>query len=216
MKLLLLLLAISFSLAAQKDFLTADEVDQIRLVQEPNLRLELYTKFARLRVDLLKQLVAKEKTGRSSMIHDQLEQYTKIIEAIDTVADDALRRKVDVSLGLKKVVELEETMLAELKRIEEAQPKDLARYDFVLKTAIETTQDSLELGQGDLATRGRAIAEKDATQRKEREAAMTTADKEQKVEAEKKSGEAERKGGRRPPTLLKKGERPKDPPPPQD
>ncbi|MBY0373914.1 MAG: hypothetical protein K2Q23_07955, partial [Bryobacteraceae bacterium] len=165
---------------------------------------------ARLRIDLLKQLVAREKAGRSSMILDQLEQYTKIIEAMDTVADDALRRKVDLTLGMQKVVPLQEAMLGELKRIEEAQPKDLARYDFVLKTAIETTQDSLELGQGDLAQRGRAVAEKDATQRKEREAMMTTADKEQKAEAEKKSGEAERKTGRRPPTLLKKGEKPKE------
>ena len=211
MKLILVGLTMALALAAQKDFLTADEVDQIRLVQEPNLRLELYGKFARLRIDLLKQLVAREKSGRSSMIHDQLEQYTKIIEAMDTVADDALRRKVDLTLGMQKVVPLQEAMLGELKRIEEAQPKDLARYDFVLKTAIETTQDSLELGEGDLAQRGRAVAEKDATQRKEREALMTVADKEQKAEAEKKSGEAERKSGRRPPTLLKKGEK-KDPP----
>lgn len=210
MKLIVVGLTMALALAAQKDFLTADEVDQIRLVQEPNLRLELYGKFARLRIDLLKQLVAREKAGRSSMIHDQLEQYTKIIEAMDTVADDALRRKVDLTLGMQKVVPLQEAMLGELKRIEEAQPKDLARYDFVLKTAIETTQDSLELGQGDLAQRGRAVAEKDATQRKEREAMMTTADKEQKAEAEKKSGEAERKTGRRPPTLLKKGEKPKE------
>lgn len=210
-KLMGLLLALALLAPAQKDFLTADEVDQVRLIQEPNLRLELYAKFARLRIDLLKQLVAKEKAGRSSMIHDQLEQYTKIIEAIDTVADDALRRKVDITLGMQKVVPVQENMLGELKRIEESQPKDLARYDFVLKTAIETTQDSLELGQSDLVTRGKAVADRDTTQRKEREALMTTADKEQKAEAEKKSGETERKG-RRPPTLLKKGERPKDPP----
>lgn len=211
MKTLVLLLAAALSLSAQKDFLTADEVDQVRLAQEPNMRLELYTKFARLRMDLIKQLVAKERAGRSALIHDQLDQLTKIIEAIDIVVDDALRRKVDLTMGIKTVVNVEEKLAAELKRIEESQPKDMARYDFVLKMAIETVNDSLEMSQGDLVARGRAVSEKEAADRKERQALLTTADKEQKAESEKKSGEAERKSGRRPPTLMKKGERPKDP-----
>ena len=168
MRLLLIALVLAGGLCAQKDFLTPDEVDQVREAQDPNLRLGLYTKFAKLRLDLLKQLMSKEKAGRSIMIHDQLDQYTKIIEAIDTVADDALRRKVDVTVGIADVAKAEKLMLMELEKMNEAQPKDLARYEFALKTALETTQDSLELTEQDLQTRGRTAIERQATEKKER------------------------------------------------
>lgn len=206
MRLLLIAALWTTALAAQKDFLTADEVDQVREMQEPNQRLVLYTKFAKLRLDLLKQLLSKEKAGRSILIHEQLDQYTKIIEAIDTVVDDALRRKADLSLGIVEVAKAEKLMLLELERINELQPKDLARYEFALKSAVETTQDSLELTEQDLQTRGRTAIERQATEKKEREALLTPEDKKLKEESEKKSGEADRKT-KKAPTLKRKGEK---------
>src|SRR5688572_1076500 len=101
MRAALLCILLTAPLFAQtRDFLTTDEADQVRIAQEPNERLTLYAKFAKERLGMVEQLLSKEKAGRSLLIHDALEDYSDIIDAIDTVTDDALKRKTDVTLGL--------------------------------------------------------------------------------------------------------------------
>ena len=186
----------------QRDFLTPDESDQIREVQEPNERVKLYTKFAKQRIDMVKQAIAKEKAGRSGLIHNTLEDYTEIIEAIDKVAEDALKRKVDITLGMELVAKAERDMTAVLKKILESSPKDLTRYEYVLTTAIETTNDSIELSEMDLKDRSKNVQEASAKQKKEREALMSTKELEEKKVEEKKEASTQRKA----PTLRRKGE----------
>src|SRR5437763_9388974 len=151
MKILFGCLLLAGALAAQnRDFLTADEVDQIREAQEPNMRLTLYIKFAKERVELARSLVSKEKPGRSIMVHDALEDYAKILDAIDAVADEALAHKADLKIGLNAVAKGEKELLPMLQKIREAQPKDLERYDYALKNAIDSTSDSLQSAEEDL------------------------------------------------------------------
>jgi hypothetical protein len=198
--------------AQNRDFLTADEVDQIRLTQEPNARLKLYADFAKQRVKMVEQILSKEKAGRSAIVHETLEDYTKIIEAMDMVTDDALKRKADLTLGMAAIAEAEKEMLALLKKIRESEPKDLARYEFALDQAIETTADSLELAQEDLAKRGNAVDAKLAREKKEREAALTPSEREEQREARQKAEDA-KVNERKAPTLRRKGETPATPPP---
>ncbi len=195
--------------AQERDFLTSDEVDQIRDAQEPNMRLKLYIEFARQRVAVLQQYLSKDKPGRSALIHDTLEDYTHIIEAIDTVADDALGRKLPLNIGMKEVATAEGEMLATLQKIEDGAPKDMARYEFVLKNAIDTTSDSKELSEEDLHTRATEVAAEDKKEKQERKSLASDEDKKAKNSPEDKPGVI-KANGQKPPTLYKPGEKPPD------
>ena len=217
MKTLLCCLLLAAPVAAQHDFLSADEIDQIKEAQEPNLRLKLYADFAKLRLDLVRNLLGKEKPGRSILIHDTLDEYSKILDAIDTVADAASTRRTDISVGLAAVAAAEKAMLPMLKQIEESRPKDLERYEFALTQAIETTADSLDLAEEDLGKRSGEVEQRQQAQKKAAEARMTPIEKEgqQAGETTKKDAAkaAEEKAAedatpkRKPPTLLRPGEK---------
>lgn len=211
MRMFAVMLLMGAAFAQQRDFLTADEVDQIREAQEPNARLTLYVHFAKQRLSMLQQMLSKDKPGRSALIHDTLEDYTHIIEAIDTVADDALKRKVSLTEGMKAVAAAEGEMLAMLQKIEESDPKDLPRYEFALKNAIDTTSDSKELSDEDLNTRANAVVAKEDKEKKETEAIMATdkGNKKTADKADKKEGDSAAPK-RKAPSLYKPGEKPPD------
>ena len=205
MKRLLWCLLLAAPLCAQRDFLTADEIDQIKEAQEPALRLQLYAKFAKQRVDMVQSLFSKDKPGRSILMHDALEDYSKILDAIDDVTDDALLRKLEVKLGLQAVVTAEQQMLPVLQKIQSSQPKDLERYDFALKQAIETTQDSLQSSQEDLGQRSKEVEARDARDKKELETLTKPTDGDAKS-ADGKKAESDQQKKRKPPTLKRPGE----------
>jgi len=214
MKNLLFVLLLAVPLAAQqRDFLTADEIDQIKEAQEPNARIALYARFARQRIDMVKSLLSKEKAGRSILIHDALDDYAKIIDAIDDVTDQGLSHKADMKAGLALVAAAEKDALPILEKARDSHPRDLERYEFVLRTAIETTTDSLDLAQEDLGKRSHDVAAREDKEKKAVEAAMTPTEREarqadDKKVADKAAADAEKQ--RKAPTLMRPGEKKPD------
>jgi hypothetical protein len=215
MKPFLLFLLLALPALAQKDFLTSNEIDQVREVQEPVARIKLYMTFARQRLDQVQSLMARNRPGRSGEIRQLLENYVGIVDAINTVCDDALARKVDVTAAPAEIVGGEKKFLDLLQKIQSGAPSDLAMYDFDLKDAIEATSDSIDLANEGLGVRAKEVTSKaqeekkqvDAVNREER-----TLDKTPSAEKAEAATEDAIKPARKPPTLYRPGEKPPDDP----
>jgi hypothetical protein len=192
-------------MAQQRDFLTADEVDQIREAQEPNARVALYAKFARQRMDLVKSLISRDKPGRSVLIHDALDDFAKILDAIDDVADDALAHGKDLRSGMLAVSNCDREALPVLRKIKDSHPKDFDRYDFVLETAMETASDNMMQADGDLHERGLDVQARENREKKATEKTETRAEKEAAAKAE-----ADQANKPKVPTLYRPGEKKAD------
>jgi hypothetical protein len=225
MRALLLMVLATATLFAQRDFLTSDEADQIRNIQEPNERMKLYVHFAKQRLDQVRQLLSKDKPGRSALIHDLLEDYTKIVDAIDAVADDALQHRKAINVGITVVSASEKEILAQLQKIADAKPKDIDRFDFVLRDAMQATEDSLDLNVVDLGKRAVDVEAKEKSEKAARKAAMTPEEplppgaKKPAETAGAQTADAQPTDAtpkRKPPTLLRPGEKITTPQPPSN
>ena len=97
-------------------------------------------------------------------------------------------------------------MLA-LEQVQTERTRDSERFRFALVTAIETTQDSLQMSLEDLHERSNTVVERDKQERKELETMMTpeSAKERRNEAAETKKKDDEQK--RKTPSLYKKGEK---------
>ena len=134
-----------------------------------------------------------------------MEDYTNIIDSIDTVADDALRRKADLSASMKLVADAEKAMVTALEKIADKPPADFSRYQFVFNEALDATRDSADLSSGDLNARSAEIADTEAKAKKARESELTPEELKKKQADE---AEAKKNPPKKAPSLLKPGEKP--------
>jgi hypothetical protein len=204
-----LILASALPCLAEKDFLTENEIEKVREAQLPNDRLKLYALFARQRLDQLQRLLEKEKKGRSLAARELLEDYSSIIDAIDTVSDDALKRGVDITAGTVEVIGSEKRFLDQLQKIEDRNLPDLDLYEVALKEAIASTSDSIDLAKEDGGSRGAKLSAEDKKAKEEAEQALAAEDSKGKPPEESKTADAkpaDDKPKRKPPTLLRPGE----------
>ena len=203
--------ATAASAFAQRDFLTPDEVEKVREAQLPNDRLKLYALLARQRLDQLQRLLEKEKKGRSATVRELLEDYSNIIDAIDTVSDDALKRGADIAEGTTAVTDSEKRFLAQLQKIKARAPADMDLYAVALREALASTSDSMELAKEDTGSRSAKLSAEDKKLKEEAAQELAAEDAKGKPVTEAKNGDARPDDGkpkRKAPTLLRKDEKP--------
>jgi len=211
--LMVAILASGIPAFAQRDFLTSDEVEKVREAQEPNERLKLYALLARQRLDQLQRLLGKEKKGRSLEVRELLEDYTNIIDALDSVSDDALKRGADLTVGTNAVRDAENRFLAQLQKVKDRAPADLDSYNIALTEALAATTDSLEQLQLDSGRRAMKLTEQDDKLKEEAEKVIAAEDPKSKTgdQASPSDSSPDGKPKRKPPTLYRPGEKPDTP-----
>jgi hypothetical protein len=103
---------------------------------------------------------------------------------------------------------VEKQMLPVLQNLKENPPKDAARYDFVLRDAVETTADSLPGLEKDPEKRAAAVEARSAKEKAATKETLETPESKDKDKPadDKKADDAE-KPAKKPPTLYRPGEK---------
>ncbi len=146
---LFLMAAAAASGQRHRDPFTQPEIDQIRDASwEPEQRLSLYVKFARARLVALEQMRSDPKTkDRPQQIHDKLDDFLLIYDELNDNIDTYVDRKNDIRKPLKVIIDADTEFQAKLLALRDAAnvpAEEAKQYEFVLTTALDTVDGSME------------------------------------------------------------------------
>jgi hypothetical protein len=133
----------------RRDPLNQLEIDQLRnTAQEPDLRLKLYIKFARSRLDAIEQARSDPKaTDQAQQTHDRLQDFLDVYDELNDNVDTYADRKSDLRKALKSVIEGDTEFQAKLRALKNsatAIPAETQKYNFLLNNAIDTVDSSAQ------------------------------------------------------------------------
>jgi hypothetical protein len=200
-----LLLTVSLAAAggAEKgDFLTDDEVDELREAQDPSLRIEKYLWFAQIRLtrfDDYRSRPADPDYDIPGYLETQLDQYIRIVDALKDTIEDHFDRHDDMRAGLKKFVETGTHQLDQLRHIEQSSDPYAAGYRRSLADAIDDFTDALDGATKALSEQSKVFGE---LKREEKADAQTAADraKEEKKRSKEEQSLRKKEHEKGPPT----------------
>ena len=199
---LLLVVSLGVARGAEKgDYLTDDEVDQLREAQEPSQRIETYLAFAQVRLERFDDYRNRPPNPDYDIpgyLDTQLDQYIRITDALKDWIEDHFDRHDDMRAGLKKVLEMGQHQLEQLRHAEDSSDPYAAGYRKTLSDAIDDFTDALDGATKALSEQTKVFGE---LKREEKADAQTVKDREKE---EKKSAKDEGK--------LRKKEHEKGPP----
>jgi hypothetical protein len=130
----------------RRDPLTRPEVDQLRdTAWEPEERLKLYIKFARVRLAALEQARSDPKvTDRAQAAHDKLQDFLDVYDELNDNIDTYEGRKSDLRKALKAVIEGDAEFQSKLRAFKDsvtAAKEDTKDYEFLLLNAVEAVDN---------------------------------------------------------------------------
>ena len=135
-------------LAAQRDFLTHDEINLVRDAQEPENRIALYLDIAQLRLDSIRTAITSSKPdGRR--VQRNLSDYIQVCEAILMTIEEARQAREPIPKSIEQMELRVPEYLGYLQSINTSSSPAWADYQFTLDEAILMTSElSEEAAQG--------------------------------------------------------------------
>lgn len=133
----------------RRDPLTQLEINQLRdTAQDPDLRLKLYIKFARARLEAIEQVRSDPKaTDRAQRTHDHLQEFLDVYDELNDNVDTFADRKSDLRKALKAVIDADTEFQAKLRALKDsagAIPAETQKYEFLLNGALDTVDSSAQ------------------------------------------------------------------------
>ncbi len=172
------------------EFLTDGEITQIREAQEANDRLKLYVQFAGERLSAVEKALAAADPNRGDLIHDNLREYDRIIDAIDDNVEQSTKNRSLFRKGLEGALKAAPEFLKQLEGFRARNPADLQQYRFILNQAIETTGGSITGLQEALGKQPKGRKE-EKEERKKREEDLRLKEQERLQKEQPKAAPAE-------------------------
>jgi hypothetical protein len=132
----------------RREPLTEPEIDELRdAAQDPTIRINLFVKFARTRLTSLEQVNSDPKaTDRAEQIRGNLQDFVDIYDELNDNIDTFVDRKSDLRKPLKVVIDGDNEFQAKLRALKssaDSRPADAAVYQFLLSTALDTVDTSV-------------------------------------------------------------------------
>jgi len=145
---LLLTVSVGLATGAEKgDYLSDDEVEDLREAQGPSERIEKYLSFAQVRLerfDDFRNRPPNPDYDVAGYLDIQLDQYIHITDALKDWIGDHYDRRDDMRAGLKKFMETGPHMLDQLRHFEEGSDPYAPAYRRTLGDAIDDFTDALD------------------------------------------------------------------------
>ena len=133
------------------------------VADSPDKRLELMISFARARMASIDQLRANAKsaTDRPMQIHDLLQDFSSLMDAIDDNVDMYSSHKTDMRKGLRLLIEADSEWVLKLRGLkDQSPPEELEQYSFVLANARDAVNDSADGARKELQEQNELAREK--------------------------------------------------------